>query len=148
LLRSKPPGAIRTCTDRGRTAGYLPAFSDELFPQDITAMLKAKGGYFVFAWGTTRLLRIDGMLSRTESIDGFHLKLSRTEKELYEEFLKTEEAEILAEMQQYFAEAKQKAGGIRFCFVEGLIPVRAFLFCFTSLPNPGTTNSPFFLVAL
>jgi hypothetical protein len=54
------------------------------------------------------------MLSRTESIDGFHLKLSRTEKELYEEFLKTEEAEILAEMQQYFAEAKQKAGGIRF----------------------------------
>jgi hypothetical protein len=39
------------------------------------------------------------MLSRTESIDGFHLKLSRTEKELYEEFLKTEEAEILAEMQ-------------------------------------------------
>jgi hypothetical protein len=77
-------------------------------------MLKAKEGYFVFAWGTTRLLRIDGMLPRTESIDGFHLKLSRTEKELYEEFLKTEEAEILAEMQQYFAEAKQKAGGIRF----------------------------------
>jgi len=32
-----------------------------------------------------RLLRIDAMLSRTESIDGFHLKLSRTEKELYEE---------------------------------------------------------------
>jgi len=59
----------------------------------------------------TRLLRIDGMLSRTESIDGFHLKLSRTEKELYEEFLKSEEAEILAEM-QHFAEAKQKAGGI------------------------------------
>jgi len=53
----------------------------------------------------TRLLRIDGMLSRTGSIDGFHLKLSRTEKELYEEFLKTKEAEILAEMQQYFAEA-------------------------------------------
>jgi hypothetical protein len=45
-----------------------------------------------------RLLRVDGMLSRTESIEGFHLKLSRTEKELYEEFLKTEEAEILAEM--------------------------------------------------
>ena len=54
------------------------------------------------------------MLSRTESIDGFHLKLSRTEKELYEEFLKTEEAEILAEMQRHFAEAKQKAGVIRF----------------------------------
>ena len=58
------------------------------------------------------MLRIDGMLSRTESIDGFHLKLSRTEKELHEEFLKTEEAEILAEMQQYFAEAKQKAGNL------------------------------------
>ena len=54
------------------------------------------------------------MLSRTESIDGFHLKLSRTEKELYEEFLKNEEAEILAEMQQCFVEAKQRAGGIRF----------------------------------
>ena len=37
-----------------------------------------------------RLLRIDGMLSRTETIDRFHVKLSRTEKELYEEFLKTE----------------------------------------------------------
>jgi hypothetical protein len=74
----------------------------------------AKVGYFVFALAIERLLRIDGMLSRTESIDGFHLKLSRTEKEMYEEFLKTEETEILAEMQQYFAEAKQKAGGIRF----------------------------------
>ena len=74
----------------------------------------AKVGYFVFALAIANLLRIAGMLSRTESIDGFHLKLSRTEKELYEEFLKTEEAEILAEMQQHFAEKKQKAGGIRF----------------------------------
>jgi len=74
----------------------------------------AKVGYFVFALAIAKLLRIAGMLSRTESIDGFHLKLSRTEKELYEEFLKTEEAEILAEMQQHFAETKQKAGGIRF----------------------------------
>jgi hypothetical protein len=39
------------------------------------------------------------MLSRTESIDGFHLKVSRTEKELYEEFVKTEEAEILEVLQ-------------------------------------------------
>ena len=93
LLRSKPPGAIRTCPDRGRTAGYLPAFSDELFSQDITAMLKAKVGYFVFALGMTRLLRIDGMLSRTESIDGFHFKVSRTERKIYEEFLRTEEVE-------------------------------------------------------
>ena len=37
------------------------------------------------------------------------------------------------------------AGNLIFCFVEGLIPVRAFLFCFTSFPNPGTTNSPSFL---
>jgi hypothetical protein len=29
-----------------------------------------------------------------------------------------------------------------------LKPVRAFLFCFTSLPKPGKTNSPFFLAAL
>ena len=28
----------------------------------------------------------------------------------------------------------------------GLKPVRAFLFCFTSLPKPGKTNSPFFFV--
>ena len=54
------------------------------------------------------------MLSRTERIDGFHFKLSRTEKELYEEFLKTEEAELLLEMHQYFAEAKGQAGGIKF----------------------------------
>ena len=36
------------------------------------------------------------------------------------------------------------AGILIFCFVEGLIPVRAFLFCFTSFPNPGRTNSPSF----
>jgi len=54
------------------------------------------------------------MLSRKERIDEFHLKLSRTEKEIYEEFLKTEEAELVLEMQQYFAEAKGHAGGIRF----------------------------------
>ena len=54
------------------------------------------------------------MLSRTERIDGFHLKVSRTEKELYEQFLKTEEATLVQEMQQYFAQAKGHAGGIRF----------------------------------
>jgi hypothetical protein len=37
------------------------------------------------------------MLSRTERIDEFHLKLGRTEKELYEEFLKTQEAELVLE---------------------------------------------------
>jgi hypothetical protein len=54
------------------------------------------------------------MLSRTERIDEFHLKVTRTEKELYEEFLKTEEAALVLEMQQYFTQAKGQAGGIRF----------------------------------
>ena len=40
------------------------------------------------------------MLSRAERIDGFHLRLSRTEKELYEEFLKTEEEALMLEIQQ------------------------------------------------
>ena len=35
------------------------------------------------------------------------------------------------------------AGILMFCCVFGLKPVRAFLFCFTSLPKPGKTNSPF-----
>ena len=34
------------------------------------------------------------------------------------------------------------AGILIFCCFFGLIPVRAFLLCFTSFPNPGTTNSP------
>ena len=54
------------------------------------------------------------MLSRTERIDEFYLRLSRTEKEVYEEFLKTEEAALVQEMQQYFTQAKAHAGGIRF----------------------------------
>src|SRR5258705_7662883 len=33
------------------------------------------------------------------------------------------------------------AGILIFCCVFGLKPVRAFLFCFTSLPKPGRTNS-------
>ena len=37
------------------------------------------------------------------------------------------------------------AGILILCCVFGLKPVRAFLFCFTSLPKPGKTNSPFFL---
>jgi hypothetical protein len=35
-------------------------------------------------------------------------------RKLYEEFVKTEEAELVLEMQQYFAQAKGHAGGIRF----------------------------------
>src|SRR5258706_931584 len=54
------------------------------------------------------------MLSRTERIEQFPLKLSRAEKELYEEFLKTEEAALVLEMHQYFGQAKGHAGGIRF----------------------------------
>ena len=40
------------------------------------------------------------------------------------------------------------AGILIFCCVFGLKPVRAFLFCFTSLPKPGKTNSPVFLISL
>jgi hypothetical protein len=68
---------------------------------------------FALAAARTAKQLVD-MLSRAERIDGFHLKVSRTEKELYEEFLGTEEAEILAEIQHNFAQAKQKGGGIRF----------------------------------
>jgi hypothetical protein len=38
-----------------------------------------------------RTAKNTGMLSRTERIDDFHLNVSRTEKQLYEEFLETEE---------------------------------------------------------
>jgi hypothetical protein len=54
------------------------------------------------------------MLSRTEKISGFHLKVSRHERELYEEFCNGAEAELLKEMRDYFTEAKQKAGVINF----------------------------------
>ena len=48
------------------------------------------------------------MLSRKDRIDEFQLKLTRTEKELYEEFLKTEETALVQEMQQYFVQAKEQ----------------------------------------
>ena len=35
---------------------------------------------FMLALAIARLLKVEGMLSRTESIDGFHLKVSRTER--------------------------------------------------------------------
>ena len=54
------------------------------------------------------------MLSRTEKISGFHLKVSRQERALYEEFCNNAEAELLREMREYFIEAKQKAGVINF----------------------------------
>jgi hypothetical protein len=54
------------------------------------------------------------MLSRTEKIGEFHLRVSRTERDLYEEFCNTEEAQIVKEMREYFIEAKQKAGVINF----------------------------------
>jgi hypothetical protein len=40
------------------------------------------------------------------------------------------------------------AGILIFYCVFGLMPVRAFLFCFRSLPKPGKTNSPVFLISL
>ena len=54
------------------------------------------------------------MLSRTEKISGFHLKVSRHERALYEDFCNSEEAEILREMRDYFTEATQKSGVINF----------------------------------
>jgi hypothetical protein len=54
------------------------------------------------------------MLSRTENISRFHLKVSRQERELYEEFCNSAEAELLREMRDYFVEAKQQAGVINF----------------------------------
>ena len=54
------------------------------------------------------------MLSRTEKISGFHLKVSLQERELYEEFCNSAEAELLREMPDYFTEAKQKSGVINF----------------------------------
>jgi hypothetical protein len=54
------------------------------------------------------------MLSRTEKISGFHMKVSRQERELYEEFCSSAEAEILREIRDYFVEAKQKVGAINF----------------------------------
>ncbi|MBV9998548.1 MAG: hypothetical protein JO015_05475 [Verrucomicrobia bacterium] len=54
------------------------------------------------------------MVSRTERIDGFYRKVSRTEKEFYELFRKTEEADVLTQMRACFAEARQAPDGIRF----------------------------------
>ncbi len=53
-----------------------------------------------------------GMLSRTEKIGEFHLRVNRTERDLYEEFCNTEEAEIVKVMREYFTQAKQKSGVI------------------------------------
>jgi hypothetical protein len=74
----------------------------------------AKIEHFRLAPPVARVLITNGMLSGTERIDDFHLKVSQTERELYEEFLKTEEAKIVLEMQQYFAKAKPQPGRIRF----------------------------------
>jgi len=53
------------------------------------------------------------MVSRTERIDGFYRKVSRTEKELYELFRKTEEAGVATQMRAWFDEAKGGPDGIR-----------------------------------
>lgn len=54
------------------------------------------------------------MLPRPERIEGFYRKVSRTEKEFYDLFRKSEEAEVLAQLRSYFAQAKQAPDGIRF----------------------------------
>lgn len=54
------------------------------------------------------------MFSRTERIEGFHRKVSRTEKEFYERFRQTKEAEVLSQMRVYLTQAKLTTDGIRF----------------------------------
>jgi hypothetical protein len=54
------------------------------------------------------------MLSRTERIEGFYRKVSRTEKAFYDLFRKTAEAEVLDQMRADLVHAKQPANGIRF----------------------------------
>src|SRR6266446_1247797 len=94
--------------------GLAPTTIAQHLPEVRALLRHALPEYFMFALAVPRMLSIECMLSRTERIDDFHLKVSRTEKELYEEFLKAEEVEIVLEMQQYFAQAKRHAGGIRF----------------------------------
>jgi hypothetical protein len=60
------------------------------------------------------LPKTTGMLSRTEKISGFHLRVSRHERELYEEFCNSAEGELVKEMRDYFTQAKQKSGVINF----------------------------------
>ena len=45
-------------------------------------------------------------------IGEFHIRASRTERDLYEKFCNTDEAEIVKEMREYFTQAKQKSGVI------------------------------------
>jgi hypothetical protein len=52
----------------------------------------------------------DEALSISDAIDqAFHLKVSRHERDLYEEFCNSVEAELLKEVRDYFIEAKQKS---------------------------------------
>src|SRR2546430_4013425 len=66
-----------------------------------------------FATGAQAKCRSIPMFSRIDSIDGFHLKVSRIEKELFEEFLKTEEPDIPNQMHEYFVQAKGQPVGIQ-----------------------------------
>jgi len=54
------------------------------------------------------------MLTRTENIEGFHLKVSGTEKEIYVEFERTEEQLLLEMMRQHFEEAIRQHTGLKF----------------------------------
>jgi hypothetical protein len=53
------------------------------------------------------------MLPHTERIDGFARKVTRTEKAFYERFRHTEEAAVVAQMRDHFAQAKQTGGALR-----------------------------------
>src|SRR5580704_1333516 len=54
------------------------------------------------------------MSSRTENIEGFHHKVSGTEKEIYEEFERSQEQGLVDLMQEHFARANRDDASIKF----------------------------------
>jgi hypothetical protein len=99
----------------------MPARSRSFKGQLVTRGTLLCGGGFALAKAKSESLcdretatQQNGMLPRTEKIDEFHLRVSRMERDLYEEFCNTEEAVIVKEMREYFTQAKQKSGAINF----------------------------------
>lgn len=80
-------------------------------PLGITSIMNITP-FYESLFGDETVTQRKNMLSRTDNISGFHLKVSRQERQLYEEFCNSAEAELLREMRDYFVEAKQKTGVI------------------------------------
>jgi len=102
---------------RKLTQIYVPCIYADAVTWDLKALQTGSNRYFRISeslfYCQTATQR-NGMLSRTEKISGFHLKVSWHERELYEEFCNSAEAEILREMRDYFTEAKQRSGVVNF----------------------------------